>query len=146
MASAVSLGFVLTVSLSTLIPQVGTGAYYRQGLLGTVCERRKAMGWYPPGATLDCDFPCLMSDIFSRTSIGEYRKVFLPGCNKVVVCHIVDTGMEVDYEWLKSKNEVGEFQWDLVVDECGWNGYQEDVIVWPVQRPAPTREFHLQHK
>ena len=60
--------------------QEGVAAYYREGLLQEVCERRVRNGWVPPHG-LDCSWPCLVAGI-EHEELGKWYLVDVPNASK----------------------------------------------------------------
>ena len=55
----------------------GVGAFYSEGLMQEVCERRAQENWTPG---LQCDWPCLVSAI-EPEHLGEWWLVDVPGAS-----------------------------------------------------------------
>ena len=109
---------------------VGVGAYYNQrpGLMREVCERRVSNGWQPD---LDCSWPCLAAGM-DASEIGDYVLADLPG-HSMVVCHIVDCPRAEHKAALLKRGEVIELDW-FTAQAAGWDGYQEGVRIWRLER------------
>jgi hypothetical protein len=60
----------------------GVAAYYREGLLREVCERRVRNGWVPPGG-LDCSGDCLVAGI-EHKDLGSWWLISVPGASSHV--------------------------------------------------------------
>jgi hypothetical protein len=57
----------------------GVAAYYRDGLLQEVCERRVRNGW-TNAQRLDCSWPCLVAGI-EHEELGKWYLVDVPGAS-----------------------------------------------------------------
>jgi hypothetical protein len=74
----ITAAILLALAATQTKPEVGVGAYYREGLMREVCERRVRNGWMPEGVELDCDWLCLVSAI-EPEDLGKWAVVSIPG-------------------------------------------------------------------
>ena len=127
----------LTLILKALVgafddPDIGVAAYYREGLMREVCERRVANGWHPSGIEPDCERACLVAAVGPSDRIGERVIVLIPG-DVFRLCQVVDCGAEHDLPGLRAWGEVIEVDYDTAM-AAGMTGYVDGVRVWWVDR------------
>lgn len=106
-------------------PETGVGAYYGDGIMQEVCERRVRNGWHD-GVKLHCDWPCLVAGI-EHDTLGRW--VVVDVGTELHLCQVVDVGNEAHLGDLRERGEVIEVPYWLAM-QAGWNGYQPGVRIW----------------
>ncbi len=127
MTNLISLWVAAWLAVMNQQPLIGVGAYYGDGLMEQVCERRTLNGWHP--VKLACSWPCLVAGI-EQDTLGTWVLLSVPGdAQGVRLCQVVDVGAVHDLEALRARGEVIELPYWLAM-EAGWTGYTDGVKVW----------------